>query len=220
MRHSVQIVVCIVACGGIAFLIFSEHRSRIELDALRAAVERSEVGANPATESTRTTWQASDALRLYARALSGDPATATSASPITAKPTSGRVAGVSGSPPEQAGTQRPPPTLAEVQNNVLAAYAKESIDTSWSRTAERKLQQSITRGLPDGSRLLSMECRSTMCLLQLQHPDSKAAHTLLHQGFKDWGGAVFVAGDVEEDGLDQQTLIAIREDTVPPYAGM
>jgi hypothetical protein len=109
--------------------------------------------------------------------------------------------------------------VERIQENVLTAFAKESADTAWSRDAARRLQSSIQHALPDGARLLSLDCRTTMCLVEIEYPDAGAAQSWPNSGFQSWPGAVFMAGEREESGAAVKTLVAIKEGTVPPYAG-
>jgi hypothetical protein len=68
--------------------------------------------------------------------------------------------------------------------------------------------------------LVSVECRTTMCLVEVRHADTNASRSWLRGGFKGWPGALFIAGDVDKGGSDEQTVVAIRENTTPPYYGM
>lgn len=112
-----------------------------------------------------------------------------------------------------------PVRLEQGQSNVLAAYDAESTDPKWSGTAYQKVDASARQKLPSGSRVRSLECRSTMCKLVAWHTTSDAAQSFLMDGFHDWPGARFVAGEVSEAGGVLVTLIAAREGTELPYLG-
>jgi len=123
-------------------------------------------------------------------------------------------------PGEAPAVNGPRLTRAQVQENVLSAYAGEAGDPAWAPNAERMLLKAISGMLPDSSTLLSIECRATMCLVQLRHADAHVAKSWLRSPLKGWPGAIFFAGNVEEDGGAHQMLVAIRENTTPPYYGM
>jgi hypothetical protein len=192
--------------GSTAFFAVSEYRIRREVDSLKAAARRADAQAGSASVP-ETPLSHAEEVRLFARALAQGPAPSAMEQPA-AKPQR--------EPPAAA----PPLTQEQVQENVLAAYARESEDPAWTRDAERKLQALTGHGLPQGSRVLSTECRATMCLIQAQHTDASTAQSWLQTGFGEWPGAVFVAGELAERDSVKQTLIAIRENIVPPYAGM
>ena len=208
MRRPVYFILGVIACGGLGLMVINELKILRELDDLRASAKRGAVDTTNSAGSTiagaRGPALAADDLRSLARAVA-----AASAAP-------------SDEPPAQPGKARPERQLTqeEVQENVLTAYAKETNDATWSREASRKLDGSIRPALPVGSRLVSIDCRSTMCLVEVQHQDEKAAQSWLLNGFHDWPGAVMVAGEKEEGGAILQTLVPIKEGTVPPYAGM
>jgi len=117
------------------------------------------------------------------------------------------------------GTQAPPMRLEQGQKNVLAAYEAESTDPKWSGDAYQKMDASTRQKLPSGSRVRSLECRSTMCKVVAWHTTSEAAQSFLMDGFHDWPGARFVADEVSEGGGVRVTLIAAREGTQLPYLG-
>lgn len=114
---------------------------------------------------------------------------------------------------------RPPPiTYEQSQAAVLAAYAKEAPDATWSRDAERKLDAVVRPHLPSGSRLSALECRNTMCRVEVVHSDPSAEATFLMEAFRGWPGSRFVAGEKEDHGALLITIIAAREGTEPPIA--
>ncbi len=118
-----------------------------------------------------------------------------------------------------AGEAPPPPprvTLGQSQTNALAAFEEESEDRGWSGDATRTLETTIRERLPTGSRLGSIDCRSTMCQVQVAHADASAAQTFLLNGFGNWPGSLFVAKEVQEAGEQIVTIIASREGHEPP----
>jgi hypothetical protein len=112
----------------------------------------------------------------------------------------------------------PAVTYEESQRRVLKAFAGEAVDGSWSEQAGRELE-AIARGhLPDGSRLDSIECRATMCRVEVAHRHSDSHLSFLMDGFRGWRGSIFVAGEKQERGERVVTYIAARRGTEPPIA--
>jgi hypothetical protein len=194
----------LTACAGVlAFLALRENATRRELEATRHELERlrSDVGQSAGALPAGAQASLSNARRLIAHP---PPDSAGPTDPAPARPAA----------------ERPLPTLEEVQETVLTAYGKEATDPNWRNDAERTLRASIEGGLPERSKLLSIECRTTMCLVEVAHATAEAAHSWMIGGFKGWAGSVLVAGEEEESGGVQQTLVAVRQGVVPPYAGM
>jgi hypothetical protein len=91
--------------------------------------------------------------------------------------------------------------------------------TGWSQEASRQLTATILEHLPGGSRLKSLDCRSTMCRVEIAHRDQAAHGPFLRQGFTRWPGSIFVAGEQEDAGELIVTLLAAREGTELPLMG-
>jgi len=125
MRYSVQIVLGLLVAGEIAYIAISEQRTRRELEALRATVGRVDPPASVASGFVGATWSAADAFRMYANAFSHERAAA-AAKDVAEKP------------PEVPPAQRALPTMGQVQENVLAAYAKEPSDPAWTPSNEKR----------------------------------------------------------------------------------
>jgi hypothetical protein len=53
-------------------------------------------------------------------------------------------------------------------------FSRESDDASWSRQTEASLSQAVTHAAFDGSRILAIGCRTSLCQLEVGH-DSEAA---------------------------------------------
>jgi hypothetical protein len=112
--------------------------------------------------------------------------------------------------------REPPMTYEQSQTNVLAAFVEEAPDARWSGDATRKLDAITRSNLPSGSRVNSIECRTTMCQMEVTHTDPVAHSAFLMEGFRGWPGSIFVAGETERGGELVVSLIAAREGTEPP----
>jgi hypothetical protein len=128
--------------------------------------------------------------------------------------------GTSAEAEERARGQRDASRLTYEQSRVrvLEAYSDEAVDSVWSARVTDKLGAAVRNRLPGGSRLTSLECRTTMCQLKIVHTDPRAHGQFLMDGFMDWPGSVFVAGEEQDRGGLAVTLIAAREGTEPPIA--
>jgi hypothetical protein len=119
---------------------------------------------------------------------------------------------------ERAGRQDRAPqlTVEQSQAMVLDAYAGEAVDSAWSAQTSYKLDAAVRGHLPAGSKLSSLECRTSMCQLKVTHPDPMAHSTFMMDGFGSWPGWVLVAGKEQDRGEVVITLIVGREGTALP----
>jgi hypothetical protein len=203
-----------IMCGVLALIALivvglSELRTRRELNELRAAANRTADPLPSASSPSDSVPSAADLNLLAARVLSR-----AAAAEVT-KPVEETPQPVAAKPAEP-----PSMTVEQMRQGVLAAYGKENRDFAWGPEAEKKLDTALRTALPKGSKLLSMECRSTMCRLEISHSDGAIAHTGGPDGWMsslthEWGGAMFVAGEREEGGGIVQTLIPLQAGTFP-----
>jgi hypothetical protein len=209
MRRSMIVFSIVIGCGALGAMACGQLRILRELDTLRAADRSLAESPKSSTGAARASLSESDRLRRLELAVA---AAAARAVPSGEPP----------APAEAAKAAAPKRMVAaeEAQANVLTAYAKEASDPAWSREASQTLDASVRRALPPGSRLRSVDCRATLCLVEVEHPDPRVAASWLLPGFRDWTGAVFLAGEREEQGTIVQTLVPIRQGTTPPYAGL
>lgn len=112
------------------------------------------------------------------------------------------------------------PTIEQVNSVVLNAYDSEKVDPTWAATAAKDLNNLVSKSLPEHSRVFSIQCRTTMCRIEVQHTNQETAQLFLDSGFRDWHGGVLVAAETEKEGSLIQTLIPMRENTIPPYVGL
>lgn len=73
---------------------------------------------------------------------------------------------------------RPEPTVEQARDQLEHRFASESRDPSWSDGARSRISSFLTPGLPPNSRLLSLECRKSMCRAEIAHENLEA-----HQKF-------------------------------------
>jgi hypothetical protein len=206
--RTLSVLFGVVALIALIVVCVSESRTRHELAELRAAAKKAaDSPQSSASPPALPPSIATDLHALTARMLSGVAIAAQTSrhAPET---------------PSAVHHEDHPMTLAQEQEQVRLAYAKESFDPTWRRDAEKKLDVAVRASLPPGSRLLSLECRTPMCMLEISHADASVAHgqgqrwwiSSVAQG---WDGSLFVAGEREEHGEIVQTLIPMKGDKLP-----
>ncbi|AFE04510.1 dihydrolipoamide acetyltransferase [Corallococcus coralloides DSM 2259] len=90
----------------------------------------------------------------------------------------------------------PEPTPDEAVARMDARFFGEGVDTAWSHDATRRAER-LGEALPQGARIVSLECRSSMCRLQMSHPSQDAFQKFLREGLIDdanaWEGPFMAA---------------------------
>ncbi|MHA7629220.1 hypothetical protein [Corallococcus sp. M7] len=88
------------------------------------------------------------------------------------------------------------PTPDEEVARMDARFFSEGVDTAWSHDATRRAER-LGAALPQGARIVSLECRSSMCRLQMSHPSQDAFRKFLREGLMDdadaWDGPFMAA---------------------------
>lgn len=110
------------------------------------------------------------------------------------------------------------PDIEESRDRVLTAFADEPFDRAWGPVSSGELDRMVRAALPAGSRLIGVECRSTMCRLNLVHADPQAQSPFLRKAFRDWPGSIFVAEEHRDGNSLAVALIAARPGHEPPIA--
>jgi hypothetical protein len=97
----------------------------------------------------------------------------------------------------------PPPQVTEEERRVFAesAFESEPYDAAWGRASRELLQQSVGSLLGASGRALAVECRSSLCRVDLEHETSDGQQEFLHQFRRSrvWrGGGMAVRLDPQE----------------------
>jgi hypothetical protein len=212
MDHAMKVLRAVAGVGALVALVFiwvRESSTRRELTELRAAVR-----------------QAADTQQSSAGPPALPPSAVADLRALTTKMLSDQMmaaAPTAGPPPKTPSADHPansPMTLDEEREQVLAAYGKEQADPTWRSDAEAKLAAAVRTSLPQSSRLKSLECRTTMCKLEIAHADPNAVRgdglrSWLTSMTEGWDGAFFVAGEREERGEIVQTLVPLKGHKLP-----
>jgi hypothetical protein len=208
MRTSTFIVLMVAAVFAAALLFVRERRDRAELEELRASVARLTVVPVPSSEDGK----APSAQDILARALAARAAVA-SADAVSAEGTGDGAKATSGAGGSRAKGPAPArgPTMEDSQRQVLVAYANEPVDPGWSRDAARTLDSTLRKHTPEGARVESLDCRTSLCEIEIEHLRPDAASTFAVDAFAGWPGSVFVAGETRNGDDVALTLVASRE---------
>jgi hypothetical protein len=91
----------------------------------------------------------------------------------------------------------PAVSMGDMQDAVESKFVSDKQDVSWSRPAADRARTTILALLPEGSRLDSIDCRASMCRVEVTHPDERSFHqfTLAPSRALDraWPGSSMVA---------------------------
>jgi hypothetical protein len=96
-------------------------------------------------------------------------------------------------------TEPPPlPVRLEDQREILdARFNAEVTDRSWEREARQLVEKQLGSFVPDGSRLVSIDCRASLCRAEVRHPDMASHQQLIRDAFASgttsWPGATLAS---------------------------
>ncbi len=99
----------------------------------------------------------------------------------------------------------PEMTADEVVTRLDARFFSEGVDPAWSREASQRVERLRTH-LPQGAHVVSLECRSSMCRLEMSHPSQTSFQHFIRAGLIDdaagWDGPFMAAikGGPEQAG--------------------
>lgn len=102
----------------------------------------------------------------------------------------------------------------EMKAHVEALYFQETVDRAWSTTAETTLAGTLEKVLPQGSRAEKVECKSTLCRIDLIHQDSSVGPgTFFRQIANDrpWNGPIHMtAPETDASGAVRNNVYIAR----------
>lgn len=87
---------------------------------------------------------------------------------------------------------------SEVVARIDGVFDTEAWDPGWSASATREATAALTDGLPGGSSLGKIECRTSLCRVESSHPDLDEYHEFVDASFmsrerKLWNGGFLTA---------------------------
>jgi len=210
---------CALAVMAVLLLAFSlrknsQYKSEVEhlrrevgtmSDALQAQAQRATSDASAARELAAEVAQLRvDALRTASAASPRSAMPARQDDPAESRPeVSPRVIG-----PE------------EVTQHIETTFHSEAMDTAWAREARQQLQEKLATILSKGASIGSLECHSSLCRIELRHPDEEQYRQFMQNMTQDgtfWKGASMTYRG-EEDGRNIVTISYLtREGHAMPF---
>ncbi|WP_375743302.1 hypothetical protein NR800_33920 [Corallococcus interemptor] len=217
MSSRLQTVLAIVntaAIAGVGLTLAGHQRASDEaLEELRAQVRHASEGTDAKRAAAET------AMRLWAANAARPPAAphARPGAPEAAPSGAAAAAEDPGEDVPPAPPIRPPPaSFEQSRTRVFNAFAAEPVDGDWSARASRTLDDAFRAHLPGTSRVKSLECRATLCRVELVHRAQADHGAFLMNGLRTWPGSVFIANEAQEGDDYVVTLLASKEGTNPP----
>ncbi|MBN9688031.1 MULTISPECIES: hypothetical protein [unclassified Corallococcus] len=218
MTSRLQTVLAIVntaAIAGVGFALAGHQRASDEaLEELRAQVRRANASTDANLAGRRAA--AETAMRMWAaNATHPSPAPSARPGPPEAAP-SGEAEDSGGDVPPPPPIRPPPASFEQSRTRVSDAFAAEPVDGDWSARASKTLDDAFRAHLPGTSRVKSLECRATLCRVELVHRAQADHGAFLMNGLRTWPGSVFIASEAQEGNDYVVTLLASKEGTNPP----
>lgn len=118
------------------------------------------------------------------------------------------------------GSNAPPPEpqAAEVIEQMDERFFSEPLDPGWSQQARRRVEQ-LGGMMPKGARVVSLDCRTSLCRMEMSHPNLESFQDFVRQGLLgggyEWDGPVMAAvkGDPHQPGELLTVAYLAREGT-------
>jgi hypothetical protein len=204
-------IIALSAVAGAAAW-WTQRGEREELAQLRGTVQAaSQTASNSQRDADRALAYSAAAQRRAAAAAGdprgdGDPATDSAASHDS-------VTGAPAAPDGDdngddrrngdAAPARPRIDPATLRDHLTAAFDTQPDDAAWSAPARRMIETKLAAAVPHGSALRSIECRTTLCRIEMQYDDVAQYQAFLRKLTPDalpWNGTFFAtaAGDPSE----------------------
>jgi len=130
-------------------------------------------------------------LANAAHAASVQAAAAQAAQAAATAPTATQAA------PEPAPTPAPAKEVSteEVRDSLSARFVQENYDSNWSVVARGKIQALLAAATPTGARVLSVECKTSLCRAEVSEPDIDSHKQLIRKALTSatpWAGSTMV----------------------------
>jgi hypothetical protein len=112
-------------------------------------------------------------------------------------------------------------SATQIMDLERSTFMREAKDRSWSDNAAGRIRVGLTGHLPSGSSINNVECRTTICSVELQHRDAESYHEFVRSallGANDglWGGPFSaIITNQDESGVRAQVFIAREGYSLP-----
>lgn len=92
-------------------------------------------------------------------------------------------------------------------------FQAETPDRAWAGAAELSLQSVLREHAPPGTRSLRVECRSTLCRIDLEHESAESRESLIRSvpAKLPWGGPLFSPAPSHAGGRLRSSIYIARE---------
>jgi len=115
-------------------------------------------------------------------------------------------------------------TGLEMAGKFRNAFAMEQKDPAWSADTEKKVSATFSDKLKEGSLIQSLECHSTMCLVELQYKTLQQFQDFVHDALvhsdprsRLWGPtSAFVVDTDASGGVSAMVALAREGNELPP----
>lgn len=205
----------LVLAGGVSTAFFHQRAVNAERVARSEALRAGQM-ADSVAELRR------EVHAIQAQGVLGDERSAAPSPVLASVVVNGSPAATPSAPTSEPAPPPKVPTTEEMRDGLNVHFYEEAVDTSWSETTRRQLQTRVSGLLPAGSKLVSMECRSTMCRAEVAHPDLEAHREFIRAGFSSpaemWRIATNVSLGEPADSAKVTSIVFLsREGRELPY---
>jgi hypothetical protein len=140
-------------------------------------------------------------------------------------PAPDKAEGTAPAPAEPAHEHAPPPDPAETRAQYQQAFSLEPVDRDWSSSAQAKLQEAVSALMPKTSQVVSLECRTSLCRVQVRHRNLDDYRSFTQDAYLKgdthiWNGQMFstLVGDPTNDGVMTVAFLAREGHLLPSMA--
>jgi hypothetical protein len=129
------------------------------------------------------------------------------------------------SPAEPVHEHAQPLDPAEATAQYQQAFSLEPVDREWSSSAQAKLQTGVSALIPKTSQVVSLECRTSLCRVQVHHRNLDDYRSFTQDAYLKgdthiWNGQMFstLVGDPTTDGVTTVAFLAREGHLLPSMA--
>ena len=117
-------------------------------------------------------------------------------------------------------------STSEIRDRLTGVFDRDPADPSWTPAEEATLVQKLNADLPEGSSVLSVECREQMCRVESAHRSLRAYNQYMRAAYMDpatqvWNAPGFSAridDGVPTDAMRWVTFVARPKHSLPSVA--
>jgi hypothetical protein len=117
------------------------------------------------------------------------------------------------------GTEPAPLEPADQVAFVESVHTDEPVDRSWAADAAHKLDAGLQRYIKAGARLMSVDCRTSLCKVRVSHRDENDQTTFVENAFMSsdyWPGARMAWRQEQADGSVTSELFFAKDGAPMP----